>query len=65
MKREGKGTLISNYKRESLQNLPQEALSVLLTKAVDIALVNNPALPIEDGEAKIIIKSTSGQKQLP
>jgi hypothetical protein len=48
-----------------LNNVPEEELSALLDKAVELSLVNNSRLSNDMKNGKIIIKPTSGKKRRP
>lgn len=65
LKLEGTGKLIRHYKVYDLQNVPEDKLSLLLNKASDISLLNNPSLKRATIEGKIFIKPTSGKKPRP
>jgi len=65
LKLEGNGKLIRHHKVNDLNNIPEEELSALLDKAVELSLVNKPRLSNDMKNGKIIIKSTSGKKRRP
>jgi len=65
LKLEGKGKLIRHYKVKDMENLPERELSILLNKAVEISLLENPNLEIEAPRRKVFIKPTSGKKLRP
>ena len=62
---EGKGKLIRHYKVNDMENLPEEELSILLKKAVEISQMKKPNLESDMSKSKIFIKPTSGKKLRP